>query len=106
MGLYVIVYKDKDASQLVLTNEQTKTACIFSEYAKAASIISEVSERLKFLLDGEPKTYSSFLYWAKPYRKTVRDQDKENWERILSTLEIKKISELSFADGTAINKEK
>ena len=105
MAIYAIVFKNKDNKQVILSREFDDWCCIFSEYTSAANVLVEVAKRLGFLLDGQPEERGNFLLGYRTVRKSVRDEDKERWESILKTLEIKRVSDMIFLDGTKINRD-
>lgn len=104
MSVYAIVFKNKNNNQVLLSRESNDWCCIFSEYTSAANVLVGVANRLRFLLDGQPEERGNFLAGFRTTRKPVRNEDKENWERILKTLEIKRISNITFEDSTVISK--
>lgn len=105
MALYAIVFKNKDNKQVVLSRESDNLCCIFSEYTSAANVLVGIANRLKYLLDGEPEERGNLLLGYRTVRKSVRDEEKEKWERILKTLEIKRVSDMMFLDGTLISRD-
>lgn len=104
MTLYAIVFKNKDKNQVLLSRESDDWCCIFSEYTSAANMLVDVAKRLRFLLDGQPEERGNLLSGYRTVRKSVRDEDRERWEKILNTLEIKQVSDITFKDSTTISK--
>lgn len=102
MAIYALVFKTKENDQVLLTRELDDWCCLFSEYSSAATMLVKITDRFKFLLDGEPNEISNFLLGYRTVRKTVRTEDKERWARILKTLEIKRVSDIMLVDGTMI----
>jgi hypothetical protein len=86
MAMYAIVFKDKDNKQVVLTRELDDWCCLFSEYSSAATMLVKITDRLKFLLDGEPNEIGNFIIGYRTVRKYIRTEDAERWTRILKTL--------------------
>ncbi len=104
MAIYALVFKTKEDNQVLLTRELDDWCCLFSEYSSAATMLVKVTDRLKFLLDGQPEEVGNFIFGYRTVRKYIRTEDKDRWTRILKTLEIKRVSDIMFVDGTMIKR--
>lgn len=105
VAIYALVFKNKENKQVILSKESDNWCCIFSEFSDAAKMLVHVTDRLKHLLDGEPEKEGNLLLGYRIVRKDVSENNQEKWSRILKTLEVKRISEINFEDGTSIVKE-